>query len=118
MKSYKQFKKKYKEHYIDIKEEWEEFERKFWEKYPQKKYCHACGEKKNVELHHIIPRHVNPDKIFDENNLIPLCRCCHFRIGHLCNWEKYNVDVVKDAEYMLNLINLRKKFFEVIRIDK
>jgi len=103
----KSFCLRYKEHYIDIKEEWREFEEKYWKKYPERKYCHACGEKKRVELHHIIPRHVDPSKIFDEDNLIPLCRCCHFRIGHLCNWEDYNPNVKEDAEWLYRKIKHR-----------
>jgi len=65
-KSYSTHKKKHPEHYEKLKDEWEEFERKYWEKHPEEKYCHVCGERKNVELHHIIPRHIAPDKIFDE----------------------------------------------------
>lgn len=90
VKSYSRHKSKNKHVYDDIKEEWERFEREYWEKHPDKKYCHACGERCRVELHHIIPRHIDPSKIFDEDNLIPLCRSCHFRIGHLCNWDLYN----------------------------
>ena len=101
--------KKHPEHYENIKEEWIEFERKYWKEHPDEKYCHVCGEKKNVELHHIIPRHIAPDKIFDENNLIPLCRACHFRFGHLCNWDNYNPHIVEDAKMIHELILRRRE---------
>lgn len=109
VKSYYIHKKKHPEHYDNIKDKWEEFERKYWEKHPDEKYCHICGERKNVELHHIIPRHVAPDKIFDEDNLIPLCRACHFRWGHLCNWDDYNPHVREDAKMLSALISKRRK---------
>jgi len=109
VKSYKLHQKKHPEHYEAIKEQWEEFERKYWERHPDEKYCHACGERRHVELHHIIPRHIAPDKIFDESNLIPLCRACHFRLGHLCDWDSYNPHVVEDARAFFSLIQKRRE---------
>lgn len=107
LRSYFHHRKKNKKHYDDIKEKWEEFERQYWKKHPHEKYCHVCGETHKVELHHIIPRHVDPSKIFDENNLIPLCRCCHFRFGHLCDWDNYNPNIVKDAKTIFNMMHMR-----------
>ena len=107
MKYYKSFQKKYKEVYKDIKDKWEEFEKQYWKKYPDEKYCHICGEKKKIELHHIIPRHIAPERIFDENNLIPLCHSCHFRWGHLNNWLLYNPKIVIDAENLYKIHQLR-----------
>lgn len=88
-KMYKKHQKAHKEHYKKIKGNWSDFERKYWKNHPDEKYCHICGETKDVQLHHIIPRHIDPNKIFDEDNLIPLCQPCHFRFGHLRNFEKY-----------------------------
>ena len=104
--------KKHSEHYAKIKEKWEEFEKEYWRKYPEEKYCHVCGEKKNVELHHIIPRHIAPDKIFDESNLIPLCRHDHLVFGHLGNFEWWNPHIREDAEMLYNLLQKRRKEFE------
>ena len=106
MKYYKSHQKKHPEQYEKIKEKWEEFEKEYWKKHPDEKYCHVCGERARVELHHIIPRHICPDRIFDESNLIPLCRACHFRWGHLNDWERFNPNIVEDAE---SLSNLHKK---------
>lgn len=102
---------KHKELYFN--KEWSDFEKKYWKEHPEEKYCHMCGETKNVELHHIIPRHVDPSKILDENNLIPLCRECHFRFGHFCNFEKYyNKDIVKMCKYVLGKIKKLKSEFD------
>ena len=65
-----------------------------------------------MELHHICPRHICPDKIFDENNLIPLCRHDHLIFGHLGNWDYWNPHVKEDAEMIYNLIQKRKEEFE------
>lgn len=109
--------RKHKEVYSKIKEEWEEFERKYWKKHPEEKYCHICGEKKHVELHHIVPRHVDQSKIFDEDNLIPLCRACHFRWGHLCNYETYNPNIKEDAQTLQKLFVKRKEEYKEIAND-
>ena len=111
-KYYKVHQRKHSEHYDKIKEKWEEFERQYWKKHPEEKYCHICGEKKHIELHHIIPRHIDSSKIFDESNLIPLCRACHFRFGHLGNFEDWNPHIREDAEMMFKLVQDRKKEFK------
>ncbi len=108
MKYYKSHKKKHKHVYKDIKDKWEQFEKQYWLKHPNEKYCHACGTTRKIELHHIIPRHIDPSKIFDENNLIPLCRCCHFRIGHLRDWDSYNPNVIEDTKIIYSLINKKR----------
>ena len=109
---YKKHQKKHKKHYKDIKDKWEEFERKYWEKHPQEKYCHICGSTKKVELHHICPRHICPDKIFDESNLIPLCRKDHFTWGHLENYEWWNEHIREDAKLLYALFKKRKEEFK------
>jgi 5-methylcytosine-specific restriction endonuclease McrA len=60
--------------------------------------CMACGSKKNPEVHHIIPVHIDSDKELDSNNLITLCdKYCHFIFGHLMNWKSWNPDIVSDS---------------------
>lgn len=115
VKSYSVHRKRNEHVYDKIKSKWEEFERRYWEKHPDEKYCHACGERRRVELHHIVPRHVDPSRIFDESNLIPLCRSCHFRIGHLCDWDLWNPYVVEDASRLLETIRARRKEVQNIK---
>ena len=59
--------------------------------------CQACGRASNLEVHHIIPVHVNPDLELDESNLITLDHDCHLLFGHLMNWKSYNKDVINDC---------------------
>jgi len=39
--------------------------------------CVLCNSKDKLELHHIESRQINPDKIKDESNVIPMCALCH-----------------------------------------
>lgn len=40
--------------------------------------CADCGaEDKPLEIHHVIPKHENPDLAFDINNVVALCQDCH-----------------------------------------
>lgn len=46
--------------------------------------CIACGSRKNLEPHHIIPCHVYDELFLDENNLALLCTSCHNRYHKIC----------------------------------
>lgn len=44
--------------------------------------CADCGaENKPLEIHHVIPKHENPDLAFDIDNVVALCNECH-KIRH------------------------------------
>ena len=65
--------------------------------------CAACGYRgKGLQVHHIKPFHLHPDLELDPRNLITLCeikgRDHHLLIGHLDNWESYNVNVREDVK--------------------
>jgi len=69
-------------------------------------YCQACGSNKNLEVHHIIPVSVDETKELDSNNLITLCKTCHFVFGHLMDWNSWNNDVINDCRvYYKKVIN-------------
>lgn len=68
--------------------------------------CEACGSAANLNVHHIIPFHVNSYLELDPTNLITLCRNCHFTLGHdpdgpkgpkKPNWKEFNSHVRQDA---------------------
>lgn len=68
--------------------------------------CAACGRTKKLEVHHIEPVHINPDRELDSLNLITLCdNPCHFVFGHLFNYKSWNKDVVSDCKIYLNKVN-------------
>lgn len=60
--------------------------------------CRACGRKKDLEVHHIIPYHIKPEYELNPNNLITLCSNCHLLFGHLMDYKSWNVNVVTDCE--------------------
>ena len=61
-------------------------------------FCEACGIKYDLDVHHIVPFHINPSLELVESNLITLCRKHHFQIGHLSNWTRDNPNVRQDAK--------------------
>lgn len=68
--------------------------------------CAACGRNKKLEVHHIEPVHLNPDRELDPTNLITLCdNPCHFVFGHLMDYKSWNPSVINDCDSYLNKIN-------------
>lgn len=69
-------------------------------------HCQACGNYKNLEVHHIIPVNVDRSKELDPENLITLCKTCHFVFGHLMDWNSWNTEVINDCRvYYKKVIN-------------
>ena len=64
--------------------------------------CSACGWTQDLEVHHIIPFHVDPSLELNPSNFIVLCDKlgkdnCHLAIGHLGNFKQENPMVKEDA---------------------
>jgi len=71
-------------------------------------HCAACGKKTGLEVHHIEPVHLNPDKELDLTNLITLCDSyCHLAIGHLMDYKSWNKNVIEDSKVYLNKVQNR-----------
>jgi 5-methylcytosine-specific restriction endonuclease McrA len=69
--------------------------------------CVACGYRgKGLQVHHIKPFHLFPELELDPNNLITLCevkgRDHHLLLGHLDDWESYNLNVRTDVKRFHN----------------
>lgn len=73
--------------------------------------CAVCGKIKNLNVHHIIPVHVDKSLELETSNLITLCENrtlnCHLWVGHIGNYSSYNIDVVSDAAKILEKIKNR-----------
>ena len=73
--------------------------------------CAGCGTDQLLEVHHVLPFHLYPERELDPTNLITLCQTpemhCHFRLGHLANWRSYNKNVREDAAQQLKRIKER-----------
>lgn len=71
-------------------------------------FCQACGSTQNLEVHHIEPFHINPDRELDPNNLITLCgKNCHLVFGHLMDYSSWNNRVVEDSEVYFTKVKNR-----------
>ena len=59
--------------------------------------CAYCSGFLDLQVHHVQPFHIKPEKELDPDNLITLCEHaginCHLKIGHLNNWKSFNPDV-------------------------
>jgi putative sterol carrier protein len=81
--------------------EWPDVEKTFRDTHPN---CAACGERRQLNIHHKFPFHYvvlcgRPDLELDPRNLLPLCvrHDCehHVLLGHLDDYESYNPRVLE-----------------------
>ena len=63
--------------------------------------CEACESTEKLEVHHVIPFDIDPDRELSPSNLITLCKYCHLVLGHLRDYKIYNQFVGLSA-YDLN----------------
>jgi cytochrome c553 len=69
--------------------------------------CEACGDKDAVQVHHVLPFHLWPEKELDPTNLITLCPRCHIALGHLGDFRAFNPLVRQDAARHLAEVKAR-----------
>ncbi len=55
--------------------------------------CQACGRSKDLEVHHVAPVSQAPERELDAQNMITMCRDCHYTVGHACDWRAWRPDV-------------------------
>lgn len=68
------------------------------------KDCAWCRRAVNLNRHHVIPQAANPALRDVRENLVVLCRDCHFVLGHRCDWKQYNPDVLYICTHFTNCI--------------
>jgi len=81
--------------------EWGAVRAKHLERQPA---CQNCGRKglmAGLQVHHIVPFHVQPDLELEPSNLITLCsnRECHMEKGHAGDFRSWNPLVIEDCRY-------------------
>lgn len=62
-------------------------------------HCQACNKTSKLEVHHIIPVHINKTLELEPSNLITLCERCHLVFGHLSDYRSWNENVVEDSSH-------------------
>lgn len=70
---------------------WPATRRRHVKKFPE---CAACGGRIGLQVHHVVPFHVDRTRELDPTNLITLCEFvggleCHEFFGHGDNWKRY-----------------------------
>lgn len=75
------------------------------------KVCACCGTKEGLIVHHMKPFHLFPELELDPTNFITLCEApginCHLLLGHLGNYQSFNIEVATDAEIWKHKIEMR-----------
>ena len=88
---------------------WPALRKKFLKDNP---FCRACGGTDKLEVHHIMPVHMDWTKELDETNLITLCdspkRICHLRVGHSWDFSARNPYCACDAASEYKRVKERK----------
>lgn len=63
--------------------------------------CQWCGGVALLEVHHILPFHLSPERELDDLNLITLCEApglnCHLIYGHHGDWHSFNVNITSQV---------------------
>ena len=99
----------FEKHYAEPKEDrtfgaarspqWPKVRAEHLKKFPN---CALCGSSKDLNVHHVIPVHVDKSKELLFDNLITLCdnesKGCHIRFGHLFSYFSWNVAIKEDAK--------------------
>lgn len=62
--------------------------------------CALCGHGKQLQVHHIVPWHVDESLRYHADNLVTLCQPCHFRYGHGLNWKRHNMWITELADWL------------------
>lgn len=76
--------------------------------------CEACGQKDNLNVHHVVPFHDNPALELDPTNFVTLCTDgightnCHLMIGHAGNFKCHNPNVREDAKAFRKMLTTNK----------
>ena len=78
--------------------------------------CAWCHRAVNLNRHHVVPQAANPALRDVKENLIVLCRDCHFVLGHRCNWKQYNPDVVYICTHFTNCVRSADTRYDVTNV--
>ena len=77
-------------------------------RYPACAACGATGPKACLQVHHIVPFHVDPSKELLASNLLTMCespgRNCHLTHGHAHHWHGWVPTVREDAAAFLRRV--------------
>jgi len=64
----------------------------------QEPACIACGRDDELEVHHVVPYHIDKALECAPANLCSMCHECHLSIAHAYNWKTWRPDVRRLAQ--------------------
>lgn len=84
---------------------------------PTNQVCACCGSAKKLQVHHLHPFAVYPEKELEFNNLVPLCmeNLCHLKLGHGGDFQCYNPFLLDDLKEIKAHPERMKKIFSRAR---
>ena len=79
--------------------------------------CAVCGGKKKLEVHHIVPFHIDPARELMPSNLITLCEQgpslnCHLIAGHRGNYSRWNPFVRGSATFLNDFLEKDREGYQ------
>jgi len=72
--------------------------------------CATCGSEDHIQVHHVVPFHLEPSKELDAHNVLTLCMGpneCHLRIGHGDDFRAFNPHVRAHVALLVHAPNVR-----------
>lgn len=72
--------------------------------------CIACGGTAHLQVHHVVPFHIAPERELDPTNLATLCESkkygvnCHLFAGHKGTYKSVNKDWKISVELIKSLL--------------
>ena len=85
--------------------------------------CAICGTNEDLEVHHIVPVHIDSRQALDPTNFITLCdwrnHGCHYVFGHFRNFKtKWNPNIREVAAAICKILNETREssFTEMIAV--
>lgn len=94
---------------------WRSLRAVFLAAYPR---CAACDAARGLEVHHVVPYHLDPSLELSVGNLLTLCSRCHLFVGHLGSFRHFNPAAVEDASAWLGKVRSRPDSLAPARPDR
>ncbi len=76
--------------------------------------CAACGRTKKLQVHHIFPVSVSPERADDPNNMLTMCAKCHLRLGHSGDFGRRYVPNIKPVCDIIRINQIKVKKSKVV----
>ncbi len=59
-------------------------------------YCSFCSSARKLQVHHVVPLHVDSSKGATPSNLMVLCQPCHLYEAHCGDFQRFYDPAIRD----------------------